>query len=175
MKSVKLLSIAIVTLVAASLPAQAQQRSYKEGAAPEAKAPEAVGDPLKRLYRISGVRDTGSGLNAGVATSFHCTSFSTVDETLQVSVRNFNGTVVVTRNITITPFRTLTLSTHGTLLFAEDSILSPGVIINQGSANILATDINIFCSAMIVDAATASPQGISLHMVRYNPVPGTQE
>ena len=129
---------------------------------------------MKRLYRFSGVTNSTQTTNAGIATSVHCTSFSTVNETLQFNIRNFNGNIV-TRNTTIVPFRTITASTHSTLMFFDDVILISGTLINQGSMNVLATDINIFCSAMIVDAGSAVPQGIALHMVRYNPVPGTQE
>src|SRR3954449_13517821 len=173
MKSVRLLSIAIVTLIAASWSAQAQQRSYKEGAAPA--APLAVGDPIMRLYRISGVRDNGAGSDAGVATSFHCSSFSTVDEKLRITLRNFNHTQVANRAITIHPLDTVTLSTHLTRIFTEDFQLSPGVSINQGSAEIFATSVDIVCSAMIIDAAVAFPDGVALHMVRFNAAPGTQE
>ncbi len=75
MKSIASAFVA-VGLLAAILPAQAQQqRSYAEGAAPE---PKAVGDPLLRLYRVSGVLDNGGGPESGRATSFHCTSVSTV-------------------------------------------------------------------------------------------------
>jgi hypothetical protein len=37
------------------------------------------------------------------------------------------------------------------------------------------TTKDMFCSFMLVDAASASPQGISLHPVRYNSSSGTQE
>jgi hypothetical protein len=67
-------SIVAVGLIAVILPAQAQeQRPYPEGAAPQ---PRAVGDPLQRLYRVSGVSDNGGGPENGLATSFHCTSVS---------------------------------------------------------------------------------------------------
>jgi hypothetical protein len=166
-------AIVAVGLLAAILPAQAQQqRSYPEGAAPE---PTAVGDPLRRLYRVSGVRDNGGGPEAGQATSFHCTSASTVNETLAIRVRDFNGVIVGARTITIAPNRTRTLSTHFTRMFFEDGTVSPGEAIEQGSAEILATSIQVFCSVMIVDAAAISPQGIELHLVRFNAIPGSQE
>jgi hypothetical protein len=171
MKSITL-SIVAFALFAASLPAQAQ-RAYPEGAAPA--APLAVGDPLVRLYRISGVRDNGAGSELGVATSFHCTSASTVDETLRIVIRNFDGTVVGSRTITHHPQDTATFSTHFTRIFTEDFQLSRGVIINQGSAEISATSTDIFCSAMIVNAASSSPDGIALHMVRFNAAAGSQE
>ena len=62
MKSISA-SIVAVGLLAAILPAQAQ-RSHPEGAAPE---PKAVGDPLQRIYRLSGVSDNGGGAAALVA------------------------------------------------------------------------------------------------------------
>jgi hypothetical protein len=156
------------------MPAQAQQeRSHPEGATPE--PPKAVGDPLQRLYRVSGVRDNGGGPEAGQATSFHCTSVSTVDETLVIRVRDFNGVIVGSRSITIPPNRTRTMSTHLTRLFFEDAVLSPGEAIEQGSAEILATSIQVFCSAMILSAAASVPEGIELHLVRFNAIPGSQE
>jgi hypothetical protein len=66
------------------------------------------------------------------------------------------------------------VSTHGTAIFS-DFALAPGTAINQGSAVIQSTSVNVHCSGMIVDAAATVPQGIALHMVRLNPAPGTQE
>lgn len=165
-------SLIAIALLATILPAQAQQRNYREGAAP---APKALGDPLQRLYRVSGVRDNGAAPERGVATTFHCTSASTVDETIRIRVRDFNGNQAGTRATTIEPMHTVTMSTHLTRLFVEDSTLSPGTNINQGSADILGTSVNIFCSAMIVDAVSNFPLSTALHMVRYHPIPGTQE
>ena len=172
MKSIVSVFVA-VGLFTALLPAQAQERrSHPEGAAPQ---PTAVGDPAQRLYRVSGVLDSGSGPENGQATSFHCTSVSTVDETLVIRVRDFNGAIVGARSIVIRPNRTRTLSTHLTRMFFEDAILSPGEVIEQGSAEILATSIQVFCSAMIVDAVVNFPEGIALHLVRFNAIPGSQE
>jgi hypothetical protein len=164
-------SIVAIALFAAILPAQAQQRSA-EGISPP---PKAVGDPLQLIYRVSGVRDNGGAAEAGTATTFMCTSISNVDETLRIRVRDFNGTIVGTRTVTVPPNQTKTISTHLTRGFFDDATLSPGEVINQGSAAIQATSINIFCSAMIVDAAVAFPEGIALHLVRFNPIAGTEE
>jgi hypothetical protein len=163
--------LAIAALFAATLPTAAQQRPYQESAMPA--APKAVGGPLKLIYRVSGVRDDGTG--AGVATSFHCTSGSAVNETLRIGVRNNAGSVAGMQTVPISPNRTITMSTHSTNIFGNDRLLAPGVVIIQGSAQILATSNKVFCSAMIVDAAAAVPQGIALHMVRFDPFPGTQE
>ena len=161
-----------IALLAAMVPAQAQ-RAYPEGAAPA--PPLATTDPLVRLYRISGVRDNGAGNEAGIATSFHCTSASTVDESVRIIVRHFDGTLAGSRTFTLAPRRTVTISTHFTRLFFEDAVLSRGIVINSGSAEILATSVEIFCSGMIVNAATALPDGITLHVVRFNAATGSQE
>jgi len=171
MRSISL-SFASIALVALLVPAAAQQRAYPEGGAP---APNAVGDPLLRIYKVSGIRDNGGGSESGVATSFHCTSFSTVNETLRIGVRNFNATIAGARTVTIAPNRTMTISTHATRGFTEDAIISPGVLINQGSAEIQATSVSVFCSVMIVDASTNNGQGIALHLVRFNAIPATEE
>jgi hypothetical protein len=92
-----------------------------------------------------------------------------------IRVRDFDGAKVADRSIRIMPNRTRTLSTHFTRLFFEDAVLSPGEVINQGSAEILASSIEVFCSAMIVDADVNFPQGIALHLVRFNAIPGLQE
>jgi hypothetical protein len=124
---------------------------------------------------VSGLRDTGSASNVGVATSFHCTNFSAVAEKIRFVLRDFPGTVVANTNVDVPAFGTRTASTHNALVFNEDSFLSPGAFFNQGSAVIQSTSLNVHCSGMIVDAAASVPQGIALHMIRLNPAPGTQE
>jgi hypothetical protein len=44
-----------------------------------------------------------------------------------------------------------------------------------GSATISATNTNMVCTAMMVDASTNIPNGIALHVQRLNPLSGTQE
>jgi hypothetical protein len=164
-------SVAAIALIASLVPTDAQQRSYPEGGAP---GPKAVGDPLQLIYRVSGLRDSGSGPEAGIATAFHCTSFSSVDETLHINVRNFNATVRGVE-VTVASRRTATISTHLTRIFTEDAVVGAGITVNQGSAEILATSTNMVCSAMIVDAGANFPEGIALHMVRFNAQSGSQE
>jgi hypothetical protein len=165
MKSVRLLSVGTVLFLAMNFCAQAQDR-VSPG---ESAAPLATGDPLKVLYRISGITD-----KAGVATSFHCSNFSGVTESMTLVVRNFNGTVLANTSFSMAPSQTKTVSTRGTNLYAEDVTLNTGPV-TQGLALIRATSIDIICSAMTVNATAALPQGFDLHMVRSNPMAGTQE
>ncbi len=165
-------SVVAVAVLSAILPAQAQDRVQK-GSPPGA---EAVGDPLRTIYRISGLRDNGGNVNTGVASSIHCTNFNSVSERVRFVIRDFNGAQLADLTFTLTSRQTFTASTHGTNVFTEDSTLGlVNEVINQGSATIQATSVHVHCSAMIVDAASASPLGIALHMVRVGPAPNTQE
>ncbi|HET6376533.1 MAG TPA: hypothetical protein VFF88_10840 [Methylocella sp.] len=167
----------IIPLAAAGmaivLPGYAADRATQGEA--QAVSPQALTYPLQIIYRVSGVRDDGQGPELGVATSFHCTNWSNLPEKLAIAVYNFNGALVRAANFIVNSHHTFTISTHKTNIFSEDAILRPGVDIDQGYAQILSTTTNIYCSAMIVDAASASPAGIELHLLRFNPYPGSTQ
>jgi hypothetical protein len=135
----------------------------------------AVGDAETILYRFPGVTDDGGGVRTGVATSFHCTNFSGVTETVRIVVRNENDALVANLAINISHLRTRTYTTHSVVLYGGAiAVLNTGQIL-QGSAAIAATSTSVVCTAMTIDAASASPVGIKLHGIRFSPVPGTQE
>jgi hypothetical protein len=164
--------MALIAVIAFVLPAQAQNRT--RGPAVSAPAPAAVGDAEIILYRISGVRDDGSNPDAGVATAFHCTNFSGVTETIRIVIRDFDATLLGNTAFNINHLETKTAVTHPTVAYIEDETLLPvGIAVEQGSAAIAATSRNITCTAMTVDAASASPVGVSLQGIRFSPAPGT--
>jgi hypothetical protein len=129
-------------------------------------------DPVNVIYRVSGVIDNGASAGNGVATVFHCTNISANTEALVFVTRNFNGVIASNVTVTVPSFQTLTISTHVTTLFSNGSLATGSV---QGTTGIGATSPNVFCTTIIVDASASVPSGISLPMVRYNPMPGTQE
>ena len=47
----------------------------------------AADDPLKVIYKVSGVIDSGSASFTGIATVFFCTNFSNVPEVVRISLR----------------------------------------------------------------------------------------
>lgn len=143
--------------------------------APQRAKPQATTDPLKVIYRASGVRDNGAAENVGVATQYHCSSFSKVSEIIRYKIFNFSGVVVAENTRTITPNRTLTVSTHGTVISEDLPHLSPGIAISQGFTVISATTRKVVCTVTVVDAATAIPVGTPLHLVRQNPIKGSSE
>ena len=144
-----------LVMLSAVLPAQAQE--------------------LQNIYRVSGVTDSGEATNIGVATAIHCSNPRDGTEKVRIIIRDFNGSIAGNHDVQIPARRTITAVTHNTVIFEEDETLSPGNIINQGSAQIQASSLLVHCSAMIVDAAATVPQGIALHMVRYNPLNDTTE
>ena len=127
---------------------------------------------LRTIYVASGVYDSGDPNDVGTATSVICTNLSGKSATLQVSFYSSSGVFLNLINQPFPNLRTLTVSTHGT--FFIDFNASTGFI-GQGVLNIQSTESAVFCSAMIVDAAGPVANGIDLHMVRYNPHPGTVE
>ena len=143
-------------------------------ATPAAPALAATTDPFQVLYLFPGVRDTGNGVQAGVATVVHCFSFSSTPETVQYIVRNFQGTIAVNVTHTLNPFETRTAATHDTVLYDEDVFLNT-LLIDQGTLGIAATNPNIVCNAQVIDASVLVPNGIDLHAIRFTPIPGSQE
>ena len=130
--------------------------------------------PQQVLYIFPGATDSGSAADTGVATVFHCFSFSPVQETVQMVVRNFNGTILKNTTLAITQFQTLTVVTHATNLYPMTSELLTGEL-DHGVLGISATSSNIVCTAQIIDASATVPNGIDLHGTRFNPISGSQE
>ena len=134
----------------------------------------ATTDPFMVLYVWSGALDNGAGAGSGIASSVHCSSFSNVTETLQFLVKLPGGGITGNATTPIAFASTVTASTHGTNAYSETLFLNTGPL-NQGSMAVLATSTNIFCTAQVLDAANTVPVGMSLHGIRFNPIPGTLE
>jgi hypothetical protein len=132
---------------------------------------------LTTIYIGSGVRNTVDIVDAGVATSFHCTNASGLTAAVRFLVLNINGSVAGNfTQVSLLHGRTVTVSTHGTVVFGGENATSPGTAIAQGSIIIEATESAVFCTAAIVDAGTAIPAfTMPLHLVRVNAHPGTVE
>ena len=134
----------------------------------------AQSDPEVLIYRFPGVADNGGAMNAGVATSFHCTNFSGELETIRVVVRNHDTTILGNTTSTASHLGTVTISTHFTALYNNENILGTGTVA-QGTGAIAATSINIICTAVTIDAGATLPNGFALRGIRFNPAPGSQE
>jgi len=127
---------------------------------------------LRTIYVASGVTDDGAIINNGIATSVHCTNLSGKTATVRVAVYDPTGTLVGSNAASVANLGTRTISTHSVVYFSE---LDSGTgAINQGVLNVSSTESGVFCTAMIVGAA-APISGVDLHMVRFNPHPGTVE
>ena len=130
---------------------------------------------LTNIYVASGVRDNGGAINTGTATSIHCTNWTGANQQIRHIIKNYNGAVTSNNTFTVSAGRTHTASTHGTVAYNEDAFLSTGTVIEQGSLVIAATASQITCTVVSIDAAAAATVGVPLHVLRFNPWPGSQE
>jgi hypothetical protein len=134
-------------------------------------APATTFPSLTTIYVASGVFDDGGGINAGVATSVHCSNVSGQSAQVRVLVLQTTGAVARVNTQTVLHGNTQTFSTHETG-FVIEAGMGTGFV--QGVLNVESTQSAVFCSAMIVPAA-APQEGVALHMVRVNGHPGTIE
>jgi len=129
---------------------------------------------LTNIYVASGVQDSGSAENTGVATTIHCTNWTGAVKQIRFTVKNFNGTTAANLTVNVGPGITVTKSTHGSAITEDLPHLAPGVSISQGSLVIAATAAQVTCTVQVRDAASGVPAS-DLHLIRFNPWPGSQE
>lgn len=166
--------VAVAALLIPNLPALAEDfdRPYAEGQAPAAKAK--AFPSLTLIYVATGLRDSGSTENAGDATVIACTNWTSATQRIRYIIRGPLASSIKDVTYEVGASKTFTVSTHNTLFAGEDAFLDTGGVY-QGSLRIFATAALITCSAFVVDADTQIPAGVSLRLVRYNAVSGTQE
>jgi hypothetical protein len=141
---------------------------------PTAPASAATTDPEVIIYRFPGVRDNGGAANTGVATVFHCTNFSGVDETVRLVTRFSTGGLASNLTVNISHLQTESAATKPILAYNNETDLLTGAV-GQGTTAIAATSINVICTAMTIDASATVPTGVALRGIRFSPVPGSQE
>jgi hypothetical protein len=132
-----------------------------------------VNDPEVIIYRFPGVLDNGGAPHVGVATVFHCTNFSGVEENIRFVTRNGSNALLSNALFSFSHLQTISMSTHITIAYGDFN-LGTGAV-NTGTTAIAATSINIACTAVTIDASTTVPVGVALRGIRFSPVPGSQE
>jgi hypothetical protein len=137
-----------------------------------ALAAPALADP-PAIYVFPFLRDDGSPANNGVATAVHCFNFGTA-ATLQFVVRNNVGTIISNVMQSANQFQTITVVTHTVEAFGSDLALNSGLV-DRGVLGIASNSSNIACTAGVLAANSTNPNGIVLHGLRLNPIPGTEE
>jgi hypothetical protein len=109
-----------------------------------------------------------------VATVFHCTNFSGVNENIRFVTRDASGPLLTNVTTTLGHLQTTTASTHIVNAYLDNVLLTTGFV-GQGTTAIAATSINIICTAETIDASAAVPIGVARRGIRFSPVPGSQE
>ena len=143
-----------------------------------AVSPNAVTDPVLPLYRISGVyEDLRPAGNPGeVSTGFFCSSSSAVQEKLLIYIYNEDGTLVAAKTYILEPGQSGIFTTKRVGIFQNEIVIPLGVPVLGGKARISGTSTNMNCGAAQIPGNTASyVAGVGLHVVRFNPYPGSQE
>lgn len=116
------------------------------------------------LYTFTGVRSNITPPTTA-ATSIHCTNHDSTPVPVRVEVFNFNNTVTMTGNFTLTPSRTATFSSQPTALYFDDAVLAPASAIDQGSGRVLVngSSTKIICTAQVLDPTNDPPNyGVKL-------------
>jgi len=126
---------------------------------------------LTTIYVGTGVYDDGGAINAGIATTIHCSNVSGALAQIRVVFLNAGGTVQGSPVIFVIPHGAqFGTSTHLTVFL--DGTAATGQM--QGTANVESTESGVFCTGVVVNAAIPN-LGVTLNLVRVNPHPGTVE
>jgi hypothetical protein len=142
-----------------------------------AQSAEATTFPsLTTLYVVGGVISAGTD-NTGPQTVFQCSNVSGVTTSIRFLVLNPSGAVLNSHIFeAVQHGSTINVSTHFTVAYAIELELLPAATgVNSGVVNIESLQSAVFCTAAIIDGAAAVPDGVSPHLVRVNPHPGTVE
>jgi len=81
---------------------------------------------------------------------------------------------VANKTVTISHLATATASTTDTAAYVETVTFDPSVSV-QGTTAIAATSTDIKCTAMVINRAQTTLEGVALRGIRFAPVPGSQE
>jgi hypothetical protein len=129
---------------------------------------------LTTIYVGAGVTDSQGFTTVGnFATAFACTNVSGQTASLRFLVLSSGGAVLASVPWQLTHGRHVLAATRNIAAFSE-VLLNTGTLLH-GTVNIESTQSGVFCTAMMVDATTAGPNGIALNLVRINPHPGAVE
>jgi hypothetical protein len=129
---------------------------------------------LTTIYVGTGLRDDGGGQFDGIATVIHCSNVSGVTASVRFLMLTSAGSVGFSHTTSLNHGATFIAGTHNTVAYVENQSLG-GAASNNGVVNIESTQSGVFCMANTIDAASTSPTGVPLRLVRVNPHPGTVE
>ena len=130
---------------------------------------------LTRIYVASGVVELNTIAISGIMTAVSCSNMSGETASVRFVLRHENGVIAAGGTLLIGSLASRVVTTNGDNdIYLETQF--PTAQMFGGIVEILSTESAVFCSAMIIRADGAlDPAGVALHMVRFNPHPGTVE
>ena len=131
---------------------------------------------LTQIYFASGARDNSVDSDfTGIGTIIDCTNMSGQTASVRYQFRHATGQLLAGATLLLANLATKTITSMGSASFTNDTPLPTGTFLG-GSIQILSTQSAVYCSAMIIRTDGGDdPSGVALHMVRFNPHPGTVE
>ncbi len=132
-------------------------------------AQEARGHAIDRLPEVAACADatelkfhaTGARDSNKVATVVHCTNIGSVDATVCIEVRDFDGFIGCTLDgVSVDASDTRTMATQDTVIYFEDAVCAAPPTTEQGSVWIHVDPTqgrDIICSVQIVDKTSQPP------------------
>lgn len=114
------------------------------------------------------------GDHSFAGTAVPCVNLSGQNARITWSFFNNGGSSVGSLTLNVAHGRTVIVATyHGISVLSDRLVLSAKDF--QGRLAVYSTQSGVFCSAILGHPTLGEPQGIELHMVRFNPHPGTVE
>ena len=108
------------------------------------------------LYMFSGVANHPISSTRRIATSVHCTNFSSTPIQTQIQLFSQMAGAVYSETISINSNETYTWSTQFTVIYRDITNLNTGII-EQGSGRILADNSQLICTAQVLDPIANPP------------------
>jgi hypothetical protein len=132
---------------------------------------------LTTIYVVTGIKDNGGTSSVGTATAIQCSNVSGVTTTIRFLTLSATGVVLdSTTADDVAHGATIEVSTHNTNAYTnETASLIAGIVLSSGVLNIESLQSGVFCTAAIIDASLSNPVGITPHIIRINPHPGSVE
>ena len=129
---------------------------------------------LTQIYAASGVIENSVTAVSGLMTAISCTNMSGQTASVRYVFRREDGTIAAGGTLLVGSLASRVVTTQGSNNIINAFAL-PTSFMTGGSLQVLSTESAVFCSAMMVNAAGTEGPGVDLHMVRFNPHPGTVE
>jgi len=132
---------------------------------------------LTPIYFASGAMNVGPAPDIEVSTVVNCSNMSGQTASIRFQFRGKDGTPHAGATLLTANLASQNVASGNGVGFTGGPTVLPTGLFYGGSIQILSTQSAVFCTAWLAHPAgsVAGPASVALHMVRFNPHPGTVE